>query len=133
MDIKIDELLDKVSGHVQKLASTETILGDEFTIGEYSCRPVIKVGTGFGSAAADGTDPKSKGKGFGGGAAAGIGITPVGFLVARGEEISFVPSDKRSALSAILEKVPDLVEKVADMKNKEEKADKKEEKKEAKK
>ena len=125
MDIKIDELLDKVSGHVQKLASTETILGDEFTIGEYSCRPVIKVGTGFGSAAGDGTDPKTKAKGYGGGAAAGIGVTPVGFLVARGEEIFFVPSDKRSALSAILDKVPDLVEKVADMKNKEDKEEKK--------
>jgi len=133
MDIKIDELLDKVSGHVQKLASTDTILGDEFTIGEYSCRPVIKVGTGFGSAAGDGMDPKSKSKGYGGGAGAGIGITPVGFLVARGDEISFVPSDKRSALSAMLEKVPDLVEKVAEMKNKEETDEKKEEKKQEKK
>jgi len=133
MDIKIDELLDKVSGHVQKLASTETILGDEFTIGEYSCRPVIKVGTGFSSGAADGTDPKGKNKGHGGGAAAGIGVTPVGFLVARGEEISFVPSDKRSVLAAILDKVPDLVEKVTEMKNKEEKEEKKEAKKEDKK
>ncbi len=133
MDIKIDELLDKLSGHVKTLASTETILGDEFTLGEYSCRPVIKVGTGYGSAAGDGTDPKSKNKGEGAGAAAGIGITPVGFLVARGEEISFIPSDKRSALSAILEKVPDLVEKVAEMKNKEDKGEKKEEKKEGKK
>jgi uncharacterized spore protein YtfJ len=133
MDIKIDELLDKVSGHVQKLAKTETILGDEFTIGEYSCRPVIKVGTGFGSAAGDGVDPKSKNKGIGGGAAAGIGVTPVGFLVARKEEIYFVPSDKRSALSTVLDKVPDLVEKVVDMKNKEEKEDKKEEKKDEKK
>ena len=134
MDIKIDELLDKLSGHVKTLASTETILGDEFTLGEYSCRPVIKVGTGYGSAAGDGTDPKSKNKGVGAGAAAGIGITPVGFLVTRGEEISFIPSDKQSALSAILEKVPDLVEKVADMKNKEDKNGKEEkDKKEAKK
>ena len=134
MDIKIDELLDKLSGHVKTLASTETILGEEFTLGEYSCRPVIKVGTGYGSAAGDGTDPKSKNKGVGAGAAAGIGITPVGFLVARGEEISFIPSDKQSALSAILEKVPDLVEKVADMKNKEDKNVKEEkDKKEAKK
>ncbi len=134
MDIKIDELLDKLSGHVKTLASTETILGDEFTLGEYSCRPVIKVGTGYGSAAGDGTDPKSKNKGVGAGAAAGIGITPVGFLVARGEEISFIPSDKRSALSAILEKVPDLVEKVAEMKNQENKNVKEEkDKKEAKK
>ena len=59
MDINIESLLDKVSDHVKSLASTETILGEEFTLGEFACRPVIKVGTGFGSGAGTGKDPKS--------------------------------------------------------------------------
>lgn len=126
MDINIENLLDKVSDHVKTLASTETILGEEFTLGEFTCRPVIKVGTGFGSGAGEGNDPKSN-KGSGGGAGAGIGITPLGFLTTKGDEIYFIPSDKKTALSSLIEKVPDLVEKVAEMKNKE---DKKEEKKE---
>jgi len=131
MEIKVDELLDKVSGHVKSMASTETILGDEFTLGEFTCRPVIKLGTGFGSGTGTGDDPKRKTSGTGGGAAAGIGITPVGFLVAKGDEISFIPSDRKAGLSTLLEKVPDLVEKVADMKNKKE-GETKEEKKEKK-
>lgn len=131
MEIKVDELLDKVSGHVKSMASTDTILGDEFTLGEFTCRPVIKVGTGFGSGTGTGDDPKRKTSGTGGGAAAGIGITPVGFLVAKGDEISFIPSDRKSGLSTLLEKVPDLVEKVADMKNRKE-GETKEEKKEKK-
>jgi uncharacterized spore protein YtfJ len=130
MDIKIDELLDKVSGHVKSLASTETILGEEFTIGEYTCRPVIKVGTGFGSGAGSGTDPKTKNSGTGGGAGAGIGVIPLGFLVAKGDQISFVPVDKKTALSTLVEKIPDLVEKVAEMKGKgKEETEEKEEKK----
>ena len=80
MDFNIESLLDKVSDHVKSLASTETVLGEEFTIGEFTCRPVIKVGTGFGSGAGTGKDPKSN-KGTGGGAGAGIGITPLGFKV----------------------------------------------------
>ena len=120
MEIKIDELLDKVSGHVKDLASTETILGEEFKIGEFTCRPVVKVGTGFGSGAGTGDEPKSKTKGTGGGAGAGIGIVPLGFLTARGKEISFIAVDKKTALSTLFEKVPDLVEKIAEMKNKEE-------------
>lgn len=124
MDIKIEELLDKVSDHVKTLASTDTILGEEFKLGEFTCRPVIKVGTGFGSGAARGDDPKGKGNGTGGGAAAGIGITPLGFLTTKGDEISFIPSDKKTALSALFEKVPDLVEKMAEMKNKEEEKEK---------
>ena len=129
MDINIESLLDKVSDHVKTLASTETILGEEFTLGEFTCRPVIKVGTGFGSGAGDGDDPKGKAKGGGGGVGAGIGVTPVGFLVAKGDQIYFIPSDKKTPLSSLIDKVPDLVEKVADMKNK---GDKKEEKKEEK-
>jgi len=132
MSINVETLVDKVADHVKTLASTETILGDEFTLGEYTCRPVIKVGTGFGSGTGSGKDPKTKADGEGGGAGAGIGISPVGFLVAKGDEISFIPSDKKGGISALLEKVPDLVEKVAEMKNKEDKdgkAEKKEEKK----
>ena len=119
MDIKIEALLDKVSEHVKSLASTETVLGEEFKLGEFTCRPVIKVGTGFGSGVGSGTDPKTKNQGSGGGAGAGIGVVPLGFLVTKGDEISFIPSDKKTALSSLLDKVPDLVEKVADLKNKE--------------
>ena len=119
MDIKIETLLDKVSEHVKSLASTETVLGEEFKLGEFTCRPVIKVGTGFGSGAGTGDDPKSKAQGTGGGAGAGIGIVPLGFLTTKGDEISFIPSDKKTALSALFEKVPDLVEKMAEMKSKE--------------
>jgi uncharacterized spore protein YtfJ len=134
MEIRVDELLDKVSGHVKSIANTDTILGDEFTMGEYTCRPVIKVGTGFGSGTGTGDDPKRKSSGTGTGAAAGIGVTPVGFLVAKGDEISFVPSNRTAGLGTLLEKVPDLLEKVVDMKNKKEgeAGEKKEEKKEKK-
>jgi uncharacterized spore protein YtfJ len=119
MDIKIEALLDKVSEHVKSLASTETVLGEEFKLGEFTCRPVIKVGTGFGSGVGSGTEPKTKNQGSGGGAGAGIAVVPLGFLVTKGDEISFIPSDKKTALSSLLDKVPDLVEKVAEMKNKE--------------
>lgn len=129
MNINIESLLDKVSEQVKSLASTETILGEEFKLGEFTCRPVIKVGTGYGSGAGEGDDPKGKNKGGGGGAGAAIGVTPVGFLTTKGDEIYFIPSDKKSALSSLMEQVPDLLEKVAEMKNKEEK---KEEQKEAK-
>jgi uncharacterized spore protein YtfJ len=125
MDINIEELLNKVSDHVKTLAKTETILGEEFKLGEFTCRPVIKVGTGFGSGAGEGDDPKGKNKGGGGGAGAAVGVTPVGFLTTKGDEIYFIASDKKTALSSLIEKVPDLVEKMSDMKKKEKKEEEK--------
>jgi uncharacterized spore protein YtfJ len=128
MDVNLESLLDNVSGHVKSLARTETILGEEFTIGEFTCRPVIKLGTGFGSGAGSGEDPKSKKGNTGSDAGAGIGIVPVGFLVAKGDEISFISSDKKSGLSGLFDKVPDLVEKIAEMRSKGGKEDKTEKK-----
>lgn len=125
MEVKIEALLDKVSEHVKSLASTDTVLGEEFKIGEYTCRPVIKVGTGFGSGAGSGDDPKKKQSGTGGGAGAALGIAPLGFLVAKGDQISFIPVDKKTPLSSLIDKVPDLVDKFADMKNKEEQKEEK--------
>ena len=125
METRIEDLLDKVSGHVKDLASTDTILGDEFTLGEYTVRPVIKTATGFGSGMGTGEDPKKKACGTGTGAGAGIAVVPVGFLAARGEEIKFIGSDRKTAFSSLVDKMPDLVEKVAAMKEEKEKKDKK--------
>jgi len=130
MEINVETLLDKVSEHVKALAKTETILGEEFTIGAYTVRPVIKVGTGFGSGTGTESNPRSNKSQSGGGAGAGIGISPVGFLVAKDDEISFIASDRKAGFSALIEKIPDLVEKMAEMKNKDENkgSEKKEEK-----
>lgn len=126
MENNVENVLDKLSEHVQSIASTKTIIGEEFTIGDFACKPVMKVGVGFGTGSGTGSNPKCKGEGSGTGAAAGIGLAPIGFLVAKGDEISFVPSDEKKGLQAIFDKVPDLIEKVMDMKK--EKQDKEESK-----
>ena len=53
------------------------------------------------------------------GAGAGIGIEPIGFLVTRKNEISFLQAGKTRGLAAVFEKVPDLIEKIAANKAKE--------------
>ncbi len=120
MENNVEALLDKISSHVKEMTTTETIIGDEFKMGEYTCKPVIKVGVGFGSGLGSGEDPKGKGHGTGQGAAAGIGISPVGFLATKGDEITFIPSDKNKGLSALLEKMPDVIDRVMAMKEKKE-------------
>jgi len=121
MEINIENLLDKVSEQVKSMAKTELVIGEEFKIGEFTCKPVIKVATGFGSGVGTGDSSKQKKKGEGGGAGAAIGVLPVGFLVSRGDEISFIASEKKGGLSTLFEKVPDLVEKMADLKEKKDK------------
>ena len=126
MESNFQEILNNVSEHVKGFAKTDTVVGEEFTLGNFKCKPVIKVGVGFGGGTGTGDHPKKENcNGSGTGAGAGVGVSPVGFLIAKGDEISFVPADQKKGLAAIFEKVPDLMEKAMEMKKqKEEKAEK---------
>lgn len=107
----INEILGRVTDFLKTEANTETVVGKAFELGEFKCVPVIKIGLGFGYGSGEGTTEKDHAKGQGGGAGAGIGIEPIGFLVNRGTEIMFVPSKNSKGLTAMFEKVPELLEK----------------------
>lgn len=119
MDLHFEELLNKVTDFIKSEAKTDTIIGEPFQLGEFKCVPVIKVGMGFGSGGGEGVEGKGR-KGEGAGAGAGIGIQPIGFLVTKGDEISFLEAGKTHGLAAAFEKVPDLIEKIVSERNKEE-------------
>ncbi len=121
MDLHFEELLGKITDFIKSEAKTETVIGEQFQLGEFKCVPVIKVGMGFGSGGGEGADIKTKErKGQGMGAGAGVGIEPIGFLVSKGEEISFIESGKVHGLAAAFEKVPDLIEKIVEKRSTEE-------------
>ncbi|MBN2485635.1 MAG: GerW family sporulation protein [Bacteroidales bacterium] len=127
MEANFDLLFDKVSEHLKSFAKTDTIVGEEFKFGEFSCKPVIKVGIGFGGGSGNTSGHHGKNCDSGTGAGAGVGMAPVGFLVTKNGEISFIPATNKKGLGDLFEKVPDLVEKIIDIKAEK---DKKEAKKE---
>ncbi len=121
MDLHFDELLGKITDFLKTEAKTETVVGEPFELGQFKCVPVIKVGIGFGSGGGESIENKAKAmKGQGAGAGAGIGIEPIGFLVTKGEEISFIATGKIHGLAAAFEKVPDIIEKIIEKKAKDE-------------
>ena len=120
MEVNFKEMLNEVSEHVKSLANTSTVIGEEFELGDYKCKPVIKVGLGFGSGGGTGDDHKSKCNGTGAGAGGGVGIAPVGFLVTKGDEIQFIASNHKGGLSTLFEKMPEMMEKCMDYKKEKE-------------
>lgn len=110
MKMNVEEMLPKVTDFLKAEADSKTVIGEPFTLGEFNCIPVVRLGMGFGSGMGEGEDSK-KGHGEGGGVGGGMGIEPIGFLVARGNEINFVSTKTNTGLSAAFEKVPDLIEK----------------------
>jgi uncharacterized spore protein YtfJ len=111
MEMNFENLLQRLTEFIQQEVKTETVIGEAFKLGEFTCVPVVRVGIGFGSGGGSGDAPKT-GKGQGGGAGAGLGIDPIGFLVTKGENISFISTHQNKGLSSIFEKVPELIEKM---------------------
>ena len=119
MELHFEELLTRITDFMKTEAKTETVVGEPFELGAFKCVPVIKVGMGFGSGGGEGTEAKTR-KGEGLGAGAGMGIEPIGFLVTKGEEISFLEAGKAHGLAAAFEKVPELIDKFWEARRKEE-------------
>ena len=121
MEVHFEELLGQITDFIKSESKTETVVGEQFDLGEFKCVPVIKVGLGFGSGGGETADLKVKSsKGQGVGAGGGMGIEPIGFLVTKGEEISFLEAGKTHGLAAMFERVPDLIEKFVENRKKDE-------------
>ncbi len=121
MDLHFEELLGKITDFIKSEAKTDTVMGEPFELGEFKCVPVIKVGMGFGSGGGEGTSDKRKlvkGEGFGGGA--GVGIEPIGFLVTKGDNISFLEAGNTHGLAAAFEKMPEVIDKFLERRKREE-------------
>jgi uncharacterized spore protein YtfJ len=115
MDINFDALFEKVLDHLRTTVKTETVMGQQFQLGEYSVVPVMKASLGFGSGGGMG-DSDKQGKGTGGGAGAGLNIEPVAFLVSKGDEITVMNVGKGKGIESFLDKAPEIMGKVIDMK-----------------
>jgi uncharacterized spore protein YtfJ len=110
----LNEMLGKITEFLKSEAKTETIIGQQFKLGEYTCVPVMSIGMGFGGGGGEGkgnAKNAGEGEGTGAGGGAGMGMGPVGFLVTKGDDIQFIPTRSSKGLSAAFEKLPDLLEK----------------------
>jgi uncharacterized spore protein YtfJ len=119
MTINLEETVRQLTDFLKTEAKTESVIGQSFQLGEFTCIPVIKfgVGVGYGGGEGHGDVPgKGKGEGGGSGAGGGVGVAPIGFLVTRGDQISFIPTHTSKGLGAAFERVPDLLEKYLERK-----------------
>lgn len=126
MTNNFEETVKQLTDFLKTEAKTETVIGQSFQIGEFTCVPVIKfgIGLGYGSGEGHGEQP-GRGKGEGGGIGAGgaVGITPIGFLATRNDKISFIPAGNTTGLSAAFEKLPGVFEKFLETRKQEKAAE----------
>jgi uncharacterized spore protein YtfJ len=113
----LNDVLEKITEFLKSEAKTETIIGQQFKLGEFTCVPVMSVGIGFGGGGGEGKgNAKNNGEGEGTGSAGagGMGLAPIGFLATKGSDIQFISIHASKGLSSVFEKLPGVLEKLFD-------------------
>ena len=109
----LNDVLGNITEFLKTETKTETIIGQQFTLGEFTCIPVMSIGLGFGGGGGEGKGVAkgNEGQGVGTGGGGGLGMGPVGFLVTKGTDIQFISTRSGKGLNVIFEKLPELLDK----------------------
>ena len=105
------EILKSLVGELKSIASTETIVGEPFSMGEFTIIPISRVSLGVGAGGGTGGAQQKGATGEGGGGGGGIRISPVALVAARGDDLHVHMLGRGAAFTNTLEKMPDLMEK----------------------
>jgi len=110
MAIAASEIIGKLMEELRTVAKTETIMGKEIQVGEFTLIPVSRISLGIGAGGGQGSDNKKTGEGGGGGG--GVLVTPIAFIAIKAGEISFHGIKRGGLVEGLFEQLPELTEKI---------------------
>lgn len=114
----INDLMSTTMQKIREMVDANTIVGQPITTPEgVTLIPVTKLSFGFASGGSDFTTKNHKpgdANTFGGGSGAGVNISPVAFLIVKGDSVRVLPVDPSgtSTVDRLIDTVPEVVDKV---------------------
>ncbi len=115
-DNNISSILSATMEKIRSIIDSETIVGNPITVGEITIIPVSKVSFGLASGGSDFSTKNSQDKMFGGGGGAGASVTPVVFLVVKGNDVKVLSAnDTPTPIEKAIGAVPELVDKFTEI------------------
>ena len=113
----LNDLMGSTMERLRSMVDVNTVVGEPILAGEVTIIPVSIVSVGFASGGSDFASKNQRPEqdnSFGGGSGAGLKITPIGFLIVRGENVKLLPvmPPPGGAIDRAVDMVPDLVDKV---------------------
>lgn len=121
MNHPLPDMLGSSMAKLREMVDVNTIIGDPIqTPDGVTILPVSKVKFGFaggGSDFATKNYPANRDNAFGGGSGAGVTITPVAFLILKGESVRLLPVTEPASGSVerLVEMLPDLIDQISSL------------------
>lgn len=121
MNHPLSEMMTSSMAKIKDMIDVNTVIGEPITTPDgVTLIPITKVSVGYGGGGSDFATknyPANRDNAFGGGAGAGVTITPMAFVVIRGESVRMLPvaEPASSSVDRIIELVPEILDRVEDM------------------
>ena len=115
----IDDLMSTTMQKLREIADVNTIVGKPIQAGNVTITPISRLTVGFASGGSDFVSKNQKPEAdnsFGGGSGAGMNLSPVAFLIVKGDTVKLMPVAPPAATTVdrVVEMVPEVVDKVTD-------------------
>ena len=120
----IEGLMDVTLEKIKSMVDSNTIIGNPINMPDGTLiLPVSKVSFGFATGGSDFPSKTSK-QLFGGGGGAGVSISPIAYVVVRGNSVRMLQlADTSNSVDRAIGMMPEMVDKVADLFGKNKKND----------
>ena len=121
MNHPLPDMMGSTIQKIKEMVDVNTVIGDAIHTPEgVTIIPVSKVKIGLaggGSDFAPKNFPANKANAFGGGSGAGVDITPVAFLVIKGESVRMLPvtAPASNSVERLVEMLPDLIDQLSEL------------------
>ncbi len=110
----ISSILDSTMEKLRTLVDAETVIGQPVIVGDITIIPVSKVSFGLASGGSEFPSKSINSKMFGGGSGAGATVTPMCFIVVKGNEVKLLSATPSSSpIEKTIDAIPGIVDKVS--------------------
>ena len=119
MSKNLPNMLDGTLEKLRQMVDGNSIIGDAIHVGEdVTVIPISKISLGVAGGGADyeSKHPNNQENPFGGGAGAGVQVTPVAFLVVKGDSVRMLPvsTPATTTVDRLVEMIPETLDKITD-------------------
>ena len=120
MSQNLPNMLENTITKIREMVDANSVVGEPImTADGVTIIPISKISIGLGGGGSDfvSRHPNKQENPFGGGVGAGIKVTPIAFMVIRGENVRMLPvaSAPNTTADRVVELVPDLLDKLSAM------------------
>ena len=116
MSQNLPNMLENTIAKIREMVDVNSVVGTPITTADgVTIIPVSKVSVGFGGGGSDfNAKNANQTMPFGGGVGGGVKVTPIAFLVIRGESVRMMPvaTAPNTTTDRVVEMVPDVLDRI---------------------